>query len=65
MTVTFELNENEQRSFSDWKQQLPVINQSKFRELYTFSFQPTGLGIVKTVSREDGFSKNITDYNSW
>lgn len=65
--MIFEITKEEEQEIERWKKSLPTIPSDVFGEeyLYSYCFQPTGLGTIFKVGRVDGEELDLTDYDSW
>lgn len=66
--MEFKLTEEELAKLIQWKSQLPSMPEDVWGEEYEYqyAFQPTGLGVIKTVIRvSDGAKLDLTDYDLW
>jgi len=64
-SYTFELDEDQVKKFEAWDKKLKKLAPATIGGGYTFSFTPTGLGVVVEVERADGKKINLTDYDKW
>lgn len=67
LEYTFELTEEQQKKYEEWKESLPEINDGHFGAAgggYWFKFIPTGLGVLVFVGRYDvpEMDINLTEY---
>ena len=70
--MEFYLNEKQLKQVDIWKKTLPPIKRKKnifsTKRCYgdfDYIFTLTGIGLAVTVSRDDGKSIDVTDYDEW
>lgn len=66
--TTFELTEDEEKKVDKWIKKQKKKDNSSFTlgERWTYSFTPTGIGIIKKViDNKLGEELDITDYDWW
>lgn len=64
--MIFEISKEDEIKILDWMSKLkPMENVGAIGGAFTYSFTPTGLGIVTTIERADGEKLDFTDYDLW
>lgn len=64
--MNFELTQEQTKQLNKWKKSLPKSPYvGTIGGAYTYKFIPTGLGLIVTVERIDGYSIDLTNINNW
>ena len=60
------LDEGQKERYAKWINDLPECPDSgAIGGSYTWSFTPTGLGMIIKIKRFDGYELNLTDVENW
>jgi len=62
----FVLDDTQLNKLAEWQENHTPIYVGAIGGMYTFSFTPTGIGVIIEVKNNTtGESINLTDYDSW
>lgn len=66
--MKFELTDAQRERYAQWRRELTASKGECYvgavGGAYTFQFTPTGIGILVSVTRADGETIDLTDYDS-
>ena len=65
MARTFELTDEQEKKYNEWRKSKGEIYVGAIGGAYEFCFIPTGLGDILKVKCVDGTELNLTDFNDW
>lgn len=65
MSRVFELSEEQEKKYDEWRKSLPKADYGTIGGGYTFCFTPTGLGDIVKVKRDDGHELDLTESENW
>lgn len=64
MKMSFEIGSDQFKKLMEWKESLPELKDTATTGgAYTYTFTPTGLGLLIEVKRVDGHKIDLTDSN--
>ena len=63
--MTFVLSDKQIEKLAKWKPTLPKPPLTAIGGEFTYSFIPTGIGMVIRVKNWDGREIDLTDYDEW
>ena len=65
--MKFELDKEERAKFDEWRKEINKKDspQAAIGGAYTFSFTPTGLGVIIKVKHISGLELDLTDIDKW